>query len=338
MLYFYLIYSILIIISSFYIKKKKFLSNYTGDSHQLYSNKENIPLIGGIFLIIPILLTNYTNLIFFVVVISVSLIGIFSDKKILISPKKRFIFQIALIFFSVIFLNLEIISSKIVFFDNFLRIKTFNIIFTSFCLLILINGSNFIDGLNSLLLTYLTVVIFLLFKLNLIPAFIIKEEFINYLLIFLILLIFLNLCNILMLGDAGAYLLSFFVGYLIINCHMANPYISPYLFISIIWYPCYENLFSIIRKLKSKFSPLEPDNNHLHQLLYIFIKKKFFKKKLFANNISSILINCLNIGVIYISSIEPYSSIHQIKLIISSIFIYTIIFVYLKKQTKNYEQ
>lgn len=116
MLYFYLIYSILIIISSFYIKKKKFLSNYTGDSHQLYSNKENIPLIGGIFLIIPILLTNYTNLIFFVVVISVSLIGIFSDKKILISPKKRFIFQIALIFFSVIFLNLEIISSKIVFF------------------------------------------------------------------------------------------------------------------------------------------------------------------------------------------------------------------------------
>ena len=56
-----------------------------------------------------------------------------------------------------------------------------------------------------------------------------------------------------MLGDTGAYILSFFVGFLIISCHKLNPYISPYFFITIIWYPCYENLFSIIRKLKSNF-------------------------------------------------------------------------------------
>ena len=59
-----------------------------------------------------------------------------------------------------------------------------------------------------------------------------------------------------MLGDAGAYILSFFVGYLIIKCHNFNPNISPYFFITLLWYPCFENLFSIIRKLKNKFSPL----------------------------------------------------------------------------------
>ena len=72
--------------------------------------------------------------------------------------------------------------------------------------------------------------------------------------------------------DAGAYILSFFVGYLIIKCHISIQ-IFLLTFITLLWYPCYENLFSIIRKLKSKLSPLIPDNNHLHQLIYIRFKK-----------------------------------------------------------------
>ena len=75
-----------------------------------------------------------------------------------------------------------------------------------------------------------------------------------------------------MLGDAGAYTLSFFVGFLIIKCHNFNPNISPYFFITLLWYPCFENLFSIIRKIKSKFSPLTPDNNHLHHLIFTNLK------------------------------------------------------------------
>ena len=53
-----------------------------------------------------------------------------------------------------------------IFFDNLLENAVFNIFFTSFCLLILINGSNFIDGLNGLLLVYMTLVIFVLLKLQ----------------------------------------------------------------------------------------------------------------------------------------------------------------------------
>ena len=331
-MYLFLTYTIFVVLVSFFLKKKKFFLNYTGDKHQLFSNKKNIPLVGGIFLIIPLIFINYQNIVYSVLLILIFLLGFLSDQKILISAKKRFLIQIALVFFSVIFLDLEILSSKLIFFDYLLKNSIFNIFFTSFCLLILINGSNFMDGLNGLLLSYMTFIIFILLKLGLLNELLINDDIINYLIFFIIIIILLNLSNYLMLGDTGAYILSFFVGYLIIKCHISNPNISPYFFISLLWYPCYENLFSIIRKLKSKLSPLIPDNKHLHQLIYARLKKKIFKDKLIANNASSLLISFTNFIIILISSINPYSSIYQIKLIIFSVFLYSFLFIVIKKR------
>ena len=331
-MYYFLTYSFLVILVSIFFKKKKLLLNYTGDRHQSFSNQKNIPLIGGIFLILPLILMNYQNIVYSILLILIFLLGFLSDQKILISAKKRFLLQIILVFFSVIFLDLEILTSKLILFDYFLKNHVFNIFFTAFCLLILINGSNFIDGLNGLLLSYMTFVIFILLKLGLLNELSIKYDFINYLILFTIIIILLNLCNYLMLGDAGAYILSFFVGYLIIKCHISNPNISPYFFITLLWYPCYENLFSIIRKLKSKLSPLIPDNNHLHQLIYIRFKKKIIRSQLIANNISSLIISLVNFIIILISSLNPYSSFYQIKLIIFSMFLYSIVFIIIKKR------
>ena len=331
-MYFFLTYSIFVVLVSIFLKKKKFFLNYTGDKHQLFSNKKNIPLVGGIFLILPLIFINYQNIVYSILLILIFLLGFLSDQKILISAKKRFLIQIALVFFSVIFLDLEILSSKLIFFDYLLKNSIFNIFFTSFCLLILINGSNFMDGLNGLLLSYMTFIIFILLKLGLLNELLISDDLVNYLIFFIIIIILLNLSNYLMLGDTGAYILSFFVGYLIIKCHISNPNISPYFFISLLWYPCYENLFSIIRKLKSKLSPLIPDNKHLHQLIYARLKKKIFKDKLIANNVSSLLITFTNFIIILISSINPYSSIYQIKLIIFSVFLYSFLFIVIKKR------
>ena len=332
MIYYYLIYIIFSVLAAIYLKKKKYLSNFSGDNHQLFSNKKNIPLVGGILLFIPIILLNFENLFFIIAIITITLIGLLSDRKILTSPQKRFLFQLAFVVISVITLDLEIISSRIVFFDNLLNFNIFNIFFTSFCLLILINGSNFIDGLNGLLLIYMTLLLFVISKLELIPQIIIdKDLFINFI-FFMIILIILNLFNILMLGDTGAYLIGFFIGYLIIICHKFNPNISPYFFITLVWYPCYENLFSIIRKLKSKFSPLAPDSNHLHQLVYRLIKKRFFKNKLFANNISCVLINSLNLLIVSISLNDPYNTVYQIKLIAASTILYTFLFMFLNSK------
>ena len=199
MLYFYFIYTCSAIILAIFIHKKNFLSNYSGDNHQLFSNKKNVPLIGGLFLIIPLVLLYYQNTFYIITLISVALIGLLSDRKILVSAKKRFLFQLSLIVLSVTFLDLEILSSRLIFFDNLLNIYLFNLFFTSFCLLILINGSNFIDGLNGLLLIYMTFVILFLLKLGLLSKFPFEKNFITYLIFFLAILIILNLSNILML-------------------------------------------------------------------------------------------------------------------------------------------
>ena len=89
-----------------------------------------------------------------------------------------------------------------------------------------------------------------------------------------------------------------------------------------LWYPCFENLFSIIRKYKFNLSPLKADNKHFHQLLFNFIKKKLKISNLFANNLSSIIINSFNSVILFLGSLNIFDSKFQITLIFFCIFIY----------------
>ena len=259
----YSIYLLFVIIISVFLKKKGVLLNFSGDIHQSFSNVRNVPLSGGIFLLFPVIFLYQSDLIFIFFLSAIFLIGFFSDRKILVSPKKRFFFQIILILLFVIASDLKIVESRINMFDTMLSNGIFAYFFSSFCLLILINGSNFIDGLNGLLISYSLIVIFTLKNLGLISGLNTTYE---YFFLILLLLLLLNICNILMIGDSGAYLLGFLLGYVVISSHANNLNISPYFYISLIWYPCFENLFSILRKLNKKFSPLNPDDKHLHQL------------------------------------------------------------------------
>ena len=269
---FYYIYLILVVLGSFFLKKKGLFLNYSGDNHQSFSNTSNIPLSGGIFLIFPIIFFYLNDLILISFLSIIFLIGFFSDRKILVSPKKRFFFQIISILSFVILVDLKILNSRIELFDMMLNNAVFAYFFSTFCLLILINGSNFIDGLNGLLISYSLIVIYKMGNLGLISDQIFFDKYYYLFLSLLLLLLILNIFNILMIGDGGAYLLGFLLGFIIINSHGNNINISPYFYISLIWYPCFENLFSILRKLIKKFSPLNPDNNHLHQLIFFFIR------------------------------------------------------------------
>ncbi len=319
---FYYIYLTLVIFGSLFFKKKGLFLNYTGENHQSFSNKGNIPLSGGIFLIFPIIFFNIYDITLIFFFSTIFLIGFFSDRKILVSPKKRFFFQIVSILLFVTIIDLKIISSRIDIIDIVLSNEVFAYFFSTFCLLILINGSNFIDGLNGLLISYSLIVIYVLGNLGLISDQIFFDQYFYLILSLMLLLLLLNIFNILMIGDSGAYLLGFLLGFVIINSHENNPDISPYFYISIIWYPCFENLFSILRKLNKKFSPLNPDNKHLHQLVFFFIKKKLNLSIIFSNNVSSAILIFFNFLIIHVCSLNPSSTIYQIKLIICSIIFY----------------
>ena len=327
---FYYIYLLLVILLSYIFKKKGIFLNYSGDMHQSFSNKKDVPLAGGLFILIPIV--YFLNDIFInCFIISIYLVGFFSDRNIIVSPKKRFLIQCILIILFVLVFDFRIISSRIELFDILLNNKIFAILFSSFCLLILINGSNFIDGLNGLLISCAIIIIFMLIKLDLIDNSLISNKSISLIIVILLLILSLNIFNVLMLGDSGAYLLGFFIGFLLISSHMNNPDISPYFFISLIWYPCFENLFSILRKLNREFSPLKPDSKHLHQLVFFFFSKKFNLKLVLSNNLSSAIIFFFNFLIIYISTLNPSSTIFQIKLIASSIIFYNVSYMLLFK-------
>ena len=328
---FYYIYLILVVLGSFFLKKKGLFLNYSGDNHQSFSNTSNIPLSGGIFLIFPIIFFYLNDLILISFLSIIFLIGFFSDRKILVSPKKRFFFQIISILSFVILVDLKILNSRIELFDMMLNNAVFAYFFSTFCLLILINGSNFIDGLNVLLISYSLIVIYKMGNLGLISDQIFFDKYYYLFLSLLLLLLILNIFNILMIGDGGAYLLGFLLGFIIINSHGNNINISPYFYISLIWYPCFENLFSILRKLIKKFSPLNPDNNHLHQLIFFFIREKFGLSKIISNNLSSAILIFFNFLIIHICSLNPSSTIYQVKLIICSIIFYVMGYLLLNK-------
>ena len=307
---------------------------YSGDFHQSFSNKKNIPLAGGLFILIPIVFFLNDLLIKFFIV-TIYLVGFFSDRKIFVSAKKRFLIQCLLILLFVAIFDVKVDSSRLELFDIILNNKYFAIFFSAFCLLILINGCNFIDGLNGLLISSTIIILFILTKLNLIDNLIISDQSINLIILILLLLLLLNIFNVLMLGDNGAYLLGFFVGFIILSSHINNPDISPYFFISLIWYPCYENLFSILRKLNREFSPLKPDSKHLHQLVLFFLTKKFDLKLILSNNLSSGIICFFNFLIIYISTLNPSNTFFQIKLISASIIFYNISYMLLFKFYKS---
>ena len=72
------------------------------------------------------------------------------------------------------------------------------------------------------------------------------------------------------MGDNGAYSLGFLIGFILIEIYNSNKEISPYFIVLLLWYPCFEILFSIIRKILFKINPLKPDTGHLHQKLFVF--------------------------------------------------------------------
>ncbi len=327
----YIAFSLIVISINFYIKKKNFFLINKLSEHQKFLNS-NIPLVGGFYLIFPILFFLYDiSIVFFFISILIFILGVFSDLNILSSPKKRFFIQLFLIFLFVFFEKLQVLPTRINIIDKILLDTNWSYFFTIFCLLILMNGSNFIDGLNGLLLGYVFIILFIIFKLDLFIYLEIEDKNIIFLLYAFSLILVLNFLNQLFLGDSGAYFLSFFVGYILIKIYNFNVNISPYFIILLLWYPCYENLFSIIRKLIKEKSPLNPDNEHLHQYLYTFIKSKFYFGSLKSNIISSLIINFLNFIFLYIGSTNPNDSKLQLNLILFLTIIYILKYIILRK-------
>lgn len=333
--FFFIIFSSIIYFIS--VKKKLILDNTSFSKHKTFSsNLKTIPLLGGFFLLISIILFLNLNLNFVIIFFLIFCLGLFSDINFLFKPTTRFYLQALILFSFFFFSDIQILSTRIGFLDKLLEYSVFNYFFCCFCLMILINGYNFIDGLNGLSLGYFILVVINLFLIN---EFILPNSiFINNIyFIFSIFLIFVTiLLSKIFLGDSGSYLIGVVTGLQIISVNFYNPQISPYFLILLIWYPCFEVLFSMIRKKINKTSPLIPDTKHLHQLIYIYFKENFLLK--YSNSISSIIILLYNLFIIFFIENLIYNSLICILILCLNVMVYLIVYFLLSRSLYDFKK
>ena len=222
------------------------------------------------------------------------ILGLSDDLKLNLRPKFRLLAMLFILVGLVISNNFYVESTGIKFLNRFLEIDIFALFFICLCFLFIVNGSNLIDGYNGLLSIHTLIILINLFFVNYFSG---NNDLAFFLFcIILIIAVFLKYnfpIATLFLGDSGSYFLGTFIAISIIKTSIANPLISPFYFCILLFYLFFEVFFSFTRKIAVKnSSPLFPDKEHLHMLLYkVFLKKN--NDKLKSNYYVSIVINLI---------------------------------------------
>ena len=159
-----------------------------------------------------------------------------------------------------------------------LNLGKFQIPFLILALGLLINATNYIDGVDGLLLTFfiscLTYFIFL-----------IDEPKTIYLMKLLLIPLILNLgLNMLpskskfkfFCGNIGSLFIGFFISFLTIELYNGFN-IHPAYLIWPLWYPVYDFLFVSLNRAIQRKSIFSPDNSHLHHKILIYLNQSHLK-------------------------------------------------------------
>ena len=279
----------------FFIQKlnlKKYFSQYQG-IQKIHDGE--VLRIGSLFLFLPLIIiylinNEFKSISFNLIIICSSIIfflTILEDVKHFLSPKLR----LAILFFVsaiyVLFAELPNIKVYTIFINEQNIIVFYSLYILS--LIMIMNGFNFIDGLNGLSsFNFITIFISIYFLADLYQ----DEEIKNWSIFLILLSIFFLVLNFpfgkFFLGDSGSYLYAFLSGSTIIMLFERNAEAPTLLALLVLSYPITEIVFSIIRKSLKKFSPMSPDNLHIHQLIF----NKLNGNKKFRNNLASLLMAC----------------------------------------------
>ena len=257
----------------------KIINLYDFPDKKLKFHKKKIPLIGGSILILNILFLILIEFIFrikifvffqslneifsfFLILLSFFILGFYDDKY-KIKPSYKFFFSILIsLFYIIINNNILIKSFSVSIYEHRIFLETFSVLFTVFCIIVLINSLNFFDGINGqLLIFFLLVFSYLLFKTN-------RYEFYVFIIIIILFCLFMNLKNQIFLGDNGVYVLSVILITSIIyenNVYKNFAYADEIFFLLLL--PGIDLIRLTFLRLIKKKNPFYGDRNHIHHLM-----------------------------------------------------------------------
>ncbi len=286
----------------------------------------NIPLIGGISIYVPVLLSlifieaPIEILIIYFTSSILLIIGVFDDKYDL-GVLTRFFFQIVatliLIGFGIFINNLgNLFNFSSTYFSSL------GLVFTFLCVVGLTNSINFVDGLDGLaggliVNAFISIYFFSIFD----------DNYINSNLLIIICLIFTTIIFLcanfgfifpkIFLGDSGSTVMGFLVAFFLIYYTQINKNFHPVLAIWATSIPTFDFFSVFIRRILKKINPFRPDKRHLHYML-IGLGYKSSSISVFIIIISMIL---SSIGFLCYKYIGPIESL-ILYFIILFIYIY----------------
>ncbi len=282
---------ILILINTFFYIMNSKIANFLNlldlpdKSRKIHST--NVPLTGGLYLFINIIVIFYLNiflnlipssflnsnlLLFTFIIFTFGII----DDKFGINANLKLLLSISL-FGLFLFLNKNyILSSIVISSGQKFELGRYSIPFTIFCFVIFQNAFNMYDGINLQNILYFVFLIFILF------IFFGFIDFYIYLIPTIILLLYLNFRNKIFLGDSGSYILSFLISiFLIYMFNNTQIKIASDLVFLCLCIPGYDLLRLAIFRILDKKHPFKADKNHIHHLL---IKKIGYLKTIIYLN------------------------------------------------------
>ena len=303
--------------------------DYPLDKRKIHKTKT--PLIGGVLLLVNIVFINilyfffnnfYLNdlnkifqghdkyFVFLSSSLIVFLIGYLDDKKNLNANLKFFFFILITALSAYLDPNLLL---KIIFIKSWninINLLDFSIFFTVLCFLLFINAANMYDGINLQSGPYFFCIYsYLLYQFGF-------NSFFLMILIFLIIFCLLNIKGKIFFGNSGIYLISFMTSYIMIKQYNNLGIVSIEEIFLIMCIPGYDMLRLFFSRLYQMRSPFSSDRNHIHHII-LKTRSIYF---------AQVFLFILNFTPIFLGSIISYD-----YAIILSLFIYAIVFFFLRK-------
>ena len=298
-------------------------------------HKDPVPRCGGLAAIISLVIYILINHLlfdeflndYFFLSATLFLIGFSDDLKLKINATSRLFAMIFILLLSIIFLSVNIENMDVPYLADWMQNRFFELFFILLCFLFIVNGANLIDGFNGLLAIHLIIINCILLIISLSNE---QTEFALFIaaqtVIFFSFLLFNFPSAKIFLGDSGSYLFGTIITLNIIAINNANPQISSFFFSTLVFYLFFEVFFSFFRKLYQRKSPLLPDENHLHMLVY----KKLIKK----NYLTSLIINTVYLFLILPAFYFMENSLFS-RIWFFSLLLFYLIFYYLISRKSN---
>lgn len=272
------------------LKTKAYHLGFSSDNaHGIQKfHKQRTPRIGGIVLIVGLLsgviveivsgnLTFILPVGLAISVFPVYFMGMLEDftKKVHATP--RFVMSIVSGVCFYAFMNVGITQTGLYWLDtHILSIPMISLILTTVIIAGVSNATNIIDGFNGLLLGF---AVMATAGIGWVSYQVGDQQIFSMSAILLGSVLGLTLFNFpkgkIFTGDGGAYLIGFLLSALSILLVNRNDEVSPWFPMLLLLYPITETIFSIIRRIIiDNSSPFDPDNKHLHTLVYRLISER----------------------------------------------------------------